>query len=135
MSRENVEACKRAFEAADRGDVEALLEELDPAVEWRPAMSVLLGGEATVYRGYGGIRNVFRERAELLAEWHHDVSEIRDLGERVVVIGRVRVRGSASGAETESPYGYVFDFKGGRAIRIRSYLDPKEALDAAGLSE
>ena len=134
MSHENVKACKRAFEAADRGDVEALLEELDPAVEWHPAMSVLLGGEATVYR-YGGIRDSFRERAELLAEWHHDVSEIRDLGERVVVIGRVRVRGSTSGAETESPYGYVVDFRVGRAIRIRSYLDPKQALEAAGVAE
>ena len=109
------------------------LEELDPAVEWHPAMSVLL--EATVYRdtGESAIRSEAR-RADL-AEWHHDVSEIRDLGERVVVIGRVRVRGSTGGAETESPYGYVVDFRVGRAIRIRSYLDPKQALEAAGVAE
>jgi hypothetical protein len=74
------------------------LEELDPAVEWHPAMSVLLGGEATVYRGYGGIRDSFRERAELLAEWHHDVSEIRDLGDLIVATGALRGRGTESGA-------------------------------------
>ena len=129
-----MEACKRALEAGDRGDVEALLEGLDPAVEWHAAMSVLLGGEATVYRGYEGVRDLFRERAELLPKRHHDVSEIRDLGERVVVIGRIRVT-SSSGVETESPYGYVVDFKGGAAIRIWSYLDRKEALEAAGLRE
>jgi hypothetical protein len=33
MSKENVEALKRAVEAATRRDVEALLEELDPEVE------------------------------------------------------------------------------------------------------
>jgi ketosteroid isomerase-like protein len=135
MSQENVEAFKRVFQAGDRRDVEAVLEALDPAVEWRPAMSVLLGGKATVYRGYEGVREYFRERAELLPAWHHDVSEIRDLGERVVAIGRVRVRGRESGAETESPFGYVVDFKDGKAIRIWSYLEPKEALEAAGLAE
>ena len=39
MSQENVEAVKRAREAANRGDIEALLEELDPEVEWHPAMA------------------------------------------------------------------------------------------------
>jgi ketosteroid isomerase-like protein len=135
MSQENVEACKRALEAAERRDLEGLIEELDPAVEWHPGLSVLLGGKATVYRGYEGVRESFQEREELFPEWHHEVSEIRDLGERVVVIGRVRVRGRESGAETESPFGYLVDFKDGKAIRIWSYLDPQEALEAAGLSE
>jgi hypothetical protein len=29
----------------------------------------------------------------------------------------------------------VVEFKNGRAVRIRTYLDPKEALEAVGLSE
>jgi ketosteroid isomerase-like protein len=29
----------------------------------------------------------------------------------------------------------VTDFKDGKAIRVRTYLDPNEALEAAGLSE
>ena len=33
MSQENVEAFKRGLEAGNRGDVEALLEELDAEVE------------------------------------------------------------------------------------------------------
>jgi hypothetical protein len=35
MSQEDVEAFKRAIEAANRRDVEAFLAELDPDVEWR----------------------------------------------------------------------------------------------------
>src|SRR5918994_7434095 len=38
MSKENVEAFKRALEAGNRRDFDALLEELDPEVEWHPAM-------------------------------------------------------------------------------------------------
>jgi hypothetical protein len=62
MSQENVEAFKRTIEAANRQDVEALLEEVDPEVEWpHPAFHVALGGEATVYRGHEGVRKVFQD--------------------------------------------------------------------------
>ena len=61
--------------------------------------------------------------------------EIRDLGERIVVVGRLRARGKASGAETESAIAWVVDFKAGKVIWMRDYLDPTDALGAAGLSE
>jgi ketosteroid isomerase-like protein len=64
-----------------------------------------------------------------------DYSEVRDLGERLLAIGRIRTRGRASGAETESPFCYLGEFKNGKVIRVRTYLDPEEALEAAGLRE
>ena len=45
------------------------------------------------------------------------------------------MRGKGSGAETETPMGSVVDFQNGKVIRVRTYLDPNEALEAAGLSE
>jgi hypothetical protein len=30
---------------------------------------------------------------------------------------------------------HIAEFKGGKVIRVREYLDPKEALEAVGLSE
>jgi ketosteroid isomerase-like protein len=74
-----------------------------------------------------------REVDEALAGVHVDCLEIRDLGERIVVIGRLRARGRASGAATESPIGWVVEFKNGKVTWMRDYLDPKEALAAAGL--
>jgi uncharacterized protein len=135
ISQENVEAFKRVVEAANRRDVEAALAELDPEVEWHPVIQVLLGGEATVYRGHQGVRDVLREADEAWAETHYDFSEIRDLGDRIVAIGRFRARGKESAAEVESPLGYVVQFKNGKAIRMWSYLDPNEALEAAGVEE
>ncbi len=135
MSQENVEAFKRGLDAFNRRDVEALLEELDPEVEWHPALLALVGGEATVYRGHEGLREMLRDLYDAFAENHVEVSEIRDLGDRLVAIGRTRARGKESGAETQSPWGGVAEYKDGRAIRIRTYLDPNEALEAAGLRE
>ena len=42
---------------------------------------------------------------EALADIRLELPEIRDLGDRLVAIGRLRARGKASGAETESPFG------------------------------
>jgi hypothetical protein len=57
------------------------------------------------------------------------------LGERIVSNGRLHARGRASGAEVESPIAWLVEFRQLRVIRITDYLDPKEALEAAGLSE
>ena len=56
MSQENVEAFKRWIDAYNRQDVEAMVEEMDPEVEYHPVLPMLLGGEATVYRGHDGVR-------------------------------------------------------------------------------
>ena len=38
MSKENVEGFKRGLEAGNRGDVDALLDELHPEIEWHSAL-------------------------------------------------------------------------------------------------
>ncbi len=135
MSEENVESFKRGTEAYNRRDVDELLRTLDPEVEWHSALLIPFGGEATVSRGYDDVRELLDEVFETLAEIHLDYSEIRDLGDRIVGIGRIRTRGKRSGAVTEMAFGTVTDMKNGRAIRIWTYLDPQEALEAAELSQ
>jgi ketosteroid isomerase-like protein len=135
MSHANVVAFMRGSDAANRRDIEGLLAVLDPEVEWHPAMAALLGGEATVYRGHEGVRAWLHDQEESFAESRIDYSAIRALGKRVVAVGRLRTRGRESGADMESPVGWVVDFKDGKVIRAKAYLDPKEALEAAGLRD
>jgi len=61
--------------------------------------------------------------------------EFRDLGDRVLVLGRMEGRGTGSGVPVGAPLGMVFDFRGGKVSRARTYLDHGEALRAAGLTE
>jgi ketosteroid isomerase-like protein len=76
-----------------------------------------------------------RDLYDAFDEIHIEILEIRDLGDRLVAIGRTHARGEASGAAVESPIAFEARFKNGKAISIRGYLDPKEALEAAGLPE
>ena len=135
MSQENVEAFKRFADANNRRDVDALLAELDADVEWQSAVLGSLGGEATVHRGHDGVREMLRDLYEAFSEFRVELSDIRDLGDRIVAIGRWVTRGEESGVETTPPLASVVDFKDGKAIRVRSYLDPGEALEHAGLGE
>jgi ketosteroid isomerase-like protein len=109
MSEENVEAFKRALEAGNRRDFDALLEELDSEVEWHPAMEALLGGKATVYRGREGARQALQDLFDSFAELHLKISGVRNT------------------------WAYLLEFKNGKAIWVRAFLDPREALEAAGL--
>ena len=133
MSQENVEAFRRGIDASNRGDVEALLKELDPEIEWRSAMHALIGGEETVFRGHDGVRRLFRDVQETFSELHFEASEIHDLGDRILVIGATRVRGKTSGAVSVTPIALVTDVKNGKARLLRSYRDPDEAREAAGV--
>jgi ketosteroid isomerase-like protein len=136
MSQENVEIFRSASEAYNRRDVEALLEVAHPDVEWHPAaFRALTGAEGSVYRQHKGMRQMFREVDESLGAADTEWFDVRDLGERVIATGRLHTRGRASGAKTESPVAVVADFADGKILRVRTYLDPREALEAAGLSE
>jgi ketosteroid isomerase-like protein len=136
MSQENVEATKRFNDAYNRRDVEGMLAELDPEVEWHPALpEALMGRGPAVYRGHGGVRSMFADLYGAFAELHVELSEIRDLGDQVLAVGSFRTVGRGSGVEMESPLGVVSDMKDGRATRILTFLDPRDALEAAGLKE
>jgi ketosteroid isomerase-like protein len=72
---------------------------------------------------------------EAFTEPEAETSEVRDLGEQVIAIGHLRGRGREGGAKKETAIVWLVEFKNGKAVRVREYLDPKEALEAAGLSK
>jgi ketosteroid isomerase-like protein len=51
------------------------------------------------------------------------------------VVSRQRGRGKGSGAEVEQRYALLFEVDKGRIVRLTTYPDLAEALDAAGMSE
>src|SRR5687768_4131536 len=123
MSQENIEAFKRAVEANNRGDYEALLAEMDADVEWQGALQVAFGGQATVCRGHEGVREYLRDLDEGFVVRPVEISEFRGLGDRIVAIGHVRGRGRVSGAELDSPISFVAEFRDGKIFHMSDYLD------------
>jgi len=134
MSRDKVELAKRAVDAYNRRDVDTFFAELaTPDFEWFPALTRAFEGG-----GYRGREAVERFQADTRENWEELqtlVVEIRDLGDRVLVLGRLQRRGKGSGAPVDAQMASVYDFRGGKICRVRVYLDRAEGLRAAGLSE
>jgi hypothetical protein len=76
MSQENVEAFKRFTAAQNRRDFAAMLDELDPEVEWHSAIMGSLSGEATVFRGRDGVREMLRDLYEAFGEFKVEYNKL-----------------------------------------------------------
>ena len=133
MSRENVETAQRCVDAFDRRDLGELAETITADYEWVGAfLGTVEGGS---YRGREGMARYFSEAEETWESLIVTGEEFRDLGDTVLVLGRIEGRGRSSGVEVDTPYTMLIEFHDGRVSRARAYLDHAEALRAAGVAE
>jgi ketosteroid isomerase-like protein len=145
MSQENVESVRRGYAALvqgfDRGTFEngdfdpAFFEWLDPEIEWRGPRE--FPDLAEPRYGHSGVREYIAILAEALEDYRMRPEEFIDAGgEQVLVFSREGGRGRGSGAEVEThPTAHLWTLRDGRAIRMQSYWERSDALEAAGLKE
>ena len=137
MPRDKVDVAKRVIDAYNRRDVDGLFAELaTPDFEWYPAIVRALDGGGG--GGYRGRESVVEFAADIRENWETLQSlpeEFRDLGDRVLVLGRLKGRGEGSGGPLDQRFAGIFDFRGDRIWRHRVYLDRAEGLREAGVSE
>jgi len=120
-----------ARDALDRGDMEAFLRHVDEDVVWIAARSAVEGA----YIGHDGMRKFFADNDENFEVFEPDFREVRDLGDRILVVGTIHIRGRGSTVETDIPVAGVFTFKHGKLVRWEDFRDRELALEAAGLRE
>jgi len=122
------------IDAYNRRDVDGLFAELaTPDFEYYPGIVRALDGGG--YRGREGVDRFAADTRENWAELQSIAEEFRDLGDRVLVLSRLKGRGKGSGLPVDQPFATILDFRGDRIWRSRVYLDRAEGLRAAGLSE
>jgi ketosteroid isomerase-like protein len=130
MSEADLEVVRRGFAAMDRGDVEAVLAGMDPDIEWYPTLDFVDIGP---FRGHAGIRRLMDLILAAFDSYSLQPEELIDAGEHVVAPVRQTGRGKGSGIDVDVRYILVFTMRGGRALRVESFYDRKQALAAAGL--
>jgi ketosteroid isomerase-like protein len=127
---DNVELVRRSFEAMAAWDVDALVELHDSDVEFLPLTGTRV--ETGGYRGHQGMREYFAEARDLWEVLEPQGEHYTDLGDRVVVAGRCRVRGRVSGAESHPSCAWVIGVREGRIVSHRTCETYEEALAHAG---
>ena len=131
MSEENVEVLHQGIAASNRRDLDGWLETTDPEIQWYPGMVRVDGG---AYQGHDGLRRFWADAYASFDELVPNIEEVRDLGEVVVGLGRLRAR-SKEGAPLDTEYGIVLRYRNGLVASGSDWFSHSEALEAVGLSE
>jgi ketosteroid isomerase-like protein len=128
MSQENVELVERMLERFHAGDAEAALAHFSDDVATdlgeRADSSVTTGRDA-MNRAIGGWVGAWEE-------WREDISEIRDLGDQVLVLSTQHGRARSTGIELSQQYATVYEVREGEITSMTLYRTWQEALDAVG---
>src|SRR3954452_4673535 len=138
MSQENVEAIRAVYERFSEGDFRASADLLDPHVvlvlgtEFAP--SLVASPDEGAFYGSEAVANATRAITEDVA-LTMEAEEVRAAGDTVLVSVRQRGVGRTSGVSVEGRYFTLWSFRGPKVIRIESFGDRAEALEAAGVAE
>jgi ketosteroid isomerase-like protein len=93
MAQENVERLKAALDAYNREGPEAIVDLLDPDVEWIADRSDM--GRVT-YRGVEGVRKSFEELYEGFDKVGMEVDELIEADDKLLVLGQLTARGRST---------------------------------------
>jgi ketosteroid isomerase-like protein len=124
----NLEFVRRAMDAFNRGDLEAMLELAGEDFEYDWTRS--RGPNAGVYRGPAGFREFVSEQWSMFDDFRVEAHELIPRGNHVVVPTTVRARGR-DGVLVSANSVHLYTFEDGRLVRITLYQDRDEALAAA----
>ena len=127
MSQQNVELIKEMYAAFQAGDFDRALGSLDSRV--------VIDATARVDGGIGhgpeGFVEVIGPWLAAFDDWHEEVEEVRDLGDRVCVVAVQRGRAKDTGIEIHTRYAVVYEVDDGAVTSMRLYHDLDSALDDA----
>ena len=117
------------LEAWGRGDTEAVMDALDPAVEIHSPQEV---GNAGTFRGVAGYREWEGLWMEAWEDFQNEILRAEPVGQRhVVVDARQRGRGRGSGVEVDREVSMLCEIRGGRLVRFHIYSTHERALAVA----
>jgi uncharacterized protein len=119
---DNLELVRRSYVAFERDDLDAVLADMHPEIEWHQAQGLPHGG---LYRGVDEVRrNIFEPLDE---SWWSEFSaapeQFLDAGPEIVVLGRYRGVGRETGKRLDVPFVHVWTVENGKAVRFRQFLD------------
>jgi len=129
MSQEIMDAFRRGTEAINAGGLE--IDSIHPEVVFEPLRSRTEGA----FVGHEGMRRFIADTKEMFGVFQATYPDVRDLGDSVLAIGSIRMRGKVSGVETDVPTAVIAEFRDGLLWRFKDYGDARSALRAAGKRE
>jgi hypothetical protein len=131
LPSEDAELIRRGYEAWNRGDVDAVLDLLDPRIEWRGYTHI---PEAGTLAGREQVRDWLERFLEAWEELEIELTDLIETGDKVVALVRFRALGKGSRVRVEGGVdAHVWTIRDGSVVAVKLYQGTGEALAALGL--
>jgi ketosteroid isomerase-like protein len=127
-----ISALRRAYDAFNRGDIDATVESLHPDIEWTEPAEFPGGG---AYHGHAGVKSYLAQSRANWAEGRSEPERFIAAGDKIVVFVHARVRPRDCTTWSEIRLADVFTFRQGKAVSMRAFADRAQALQWVGIEE
>ena len=128
----NIVLVRSLYEAFEVRDLDALVALVGTEMEFFPQVTASMVKRSEPYRGHEGMRRYFEDAARVWVHLEIIPHEYRDLGDRVLVFGRVYARGEG-GYIADSPAAWLWRIENDLIVWGRVFTSRADALEAAGL--
>ncbi|HEY9403855.1 MAG TPA: nuclear transport factor 2 family protein [Pyrinomonadaceae bacterium] len=133
MSQENVESIRGIYEAFGKGDVPAVLGQMDQEIEWREAENFIYADRNPYVGPQAVLEGVFMRLGSEWDDFTVTPEEWLDAGNHVVVLGTYTGRHKETGREVRAQFAHVWGVKAGRVVRFQQYTDTKQFAEVVAV--
>ena len=129
---DNVKRTRRGYEAFNRGEIEAMLDLIDPEVAMFETPE---SPDRAEQHTHEGVIAYLRSVKEVFDVWRLEPISFVEHGDKLLVELHQHARGKGSGLEIDGRIFHVWTIRDEKGIRIEAYNDLATARRAAGLDE
>jgi ketosteroid isomerase-like protein len=123
----NAEYVRGWVEGWNRGDLESLIADADPEIEWVVTRE---HPDATTHVGVDAVSKYLSDWLDTMPGLRVEIIEQKERGDRVLSVLQLSGAGAGSGAATEVHTAMLSTFRNGRPLRTEEFLDLDEGRRA-----
>ncbi len=128
MSEENLNIMRQGYDAFNRGDIDTVMDLMDPNIEWQEPDVEGLPLRGTHHGLEDVANNVFGATGKNWDDFQAVPEEFLDVGDRVIMLRHFQGRRKATGRTLDTPFAHVWTLRDGKLVHHRNYVDTAKVL-------
>ena len=130
MPQQSVEVIRALYDSFGRGDVPAVLGQMDQQIEWNEAENFIYADRNPYVGPQAVLEGVFMRYGSEWEGFKVTPEEWLDAGNHIVVLGTYTGTHKETGNEVRAQFAHVWGVRVGRVVRFQQYTDTKQFADA-----
>jgi uncharacterized protein len=131
MSNSNAQLVREMYQSFQRGDLDGVLNQMAEQITWNVPGPAPFAG---LREGRDQVRNFFIELSQTVAMEQFTVDHVVADGDKVVVLGRERMRVNVTGRNLDFSFAHVYTISDRKVIKANLFNDSSATAADFGVS-